>query len=279
VGDVVTETLNSGIDTVQSTITYVLTQNVENLTLLGSAAINGTGNVLDNTLAGNSGANVLTGGLGNDTYYVDNPSDVVVEAASEGTDLVFSSITYSLTAGVEKLTLTGTAAINGTGNILNNVITGNASNNTLTASAGSDSLDGGAGADILVGGAGNDTYRLGRGYGADLIRENDTTAGNTDVAEFLAGVSRDQIWLQRTGDDLMASIIGTSDRFTVENWYVGGANRVEQFRIADGSTLLESNVQNLVNAMAAFAPPAPGQETLPPDYAATLNPVIAANWQ
>jgi Ca2+-binding RTX toxin-like protein len=91
----------------------------------------------------------MSGGLGNDTYVVDNPGDVVTEAASAGTDAVSASVTYTLSANVENLTLTGTAAINGTGNSRANVITGNAGNNTL---------DGGAGADTLVGGAGNDTY-------------------------------------------------------------------------------------------------------------------------
>jgi Ca2+-binding RTX toxin-like protein len=192
---------------------------------------------------------------------------------------VQSSITWTLGSNLENLVLTGTTAINGTGNTLDNVLTGNSVSNTLTGAAGNDTLDGGAGADTLAGGTGNDTYRLGRGYGADLIQDNDSTAGNTDVAQFLAGVARDQIWLQHTGNDLVASIIGTSDKFTVQNWYLGSANHVEQFRTADGSTLLDSNVQNLVNAMAAFAPPAPGQETLPSNYAAALNPVIAANWQ
>jgi Ca2+-binding RTX toxin-like protein len=203
----------------------------------------------------------------------------VTEAAGAGTDTVQSSITWTLGSNLENLVLTGTTAISGTGNAADNVLTGNSVNNTLTGAAGNDTLDGGAGADTLAGGTGNDTYRLGRGYGADLVQENDSTAGNTDVAQFLGGVARDQIWLQRTGNDLVASIIGTSDKLTVQNWYLGSANHVEQFKTADGSTLLDSNVQNLVNAMAAFAPPAPGQETLPPDYAAALNPVIAANWQ
>jgi Ca2+-binding RTX toxin-like protein len=277
-GDTVTEAAAEGIDTVQSSVTWTLGNNFENLTLTGTTAINGTGNALDNVLTGNSAANVLTGGAGNDTYVV-GTGDTVTEAAGAGTDMVQSSITWTLGSNLENLVLTGTTAINGTGNTLNNVLTGNSANNTLTDTAGNDTLDGGAGADTLAGGTGNDTYRVGRGYGADVVQENDSTAGNTDVAQFLAGVSRDQIWFQHTGNDLVASIIGTSDKLTVQNWYLGSANHVEQFKTADGSTLLDSNVQNLVNAMASFAPPAPGQETLPPNYAATLNPVIAANWQ
>ena len=110
------------------------------------------------------------------------------------------------------------------------------------------------------------------------MADQEATPGNTDIAQFLTGVSRDQIWFQQAGNDLVASIIGTSDKLTVQDWYLGAANHIEQFRTADGSTLLDSTVQNLVNAMAAFTPPAPGQTTLPPNYAASLNPVIAANW-
>ena len=81
------------------------------------------------------------------------------------------------------------------------------------------------------------------------------------------------------GTNLEVSIIGASDKFNIANWYAGSANHVEQFKTSDGKTLLDSQVQNLVSAMAAFAPPAAGQTTLPANYATTLAPVLAANWQ
>ncbi len=92
VGDTVTEALNEGTDLVQSSVTYTLAANVENLTLTETLAINGTGNALDNVLTGNSAATVLTGGAGNDTYVV-GTGDTVTEAASAGTDVVQSAIT------------------------------------------------------------------------------------------------------------------------------------------------------------------------------------------
>ncbi|WP_428422561.1 calcium-binding protein [Methylibium sp.] len=276
-GDTVTEAASAGTDTVSSSIAWTLGNNLENLTLTGSSAINGTGNALDNVLTGNSAANVLTGGAGNDTYVV-GTGDTVTEAAGAGTDTVQSSITWTLGNDFENLALTGTGVINGTGNTLGNVLTGNSANNTLTGNAGNDTLDGGAGTDTLAGGTGNDSYVLGRGYGADTVQENDTTAGNTDVLQFLSGVSTEQIWLRQVSNNLEISIIGTSDKATLTNWYLGSQYHVEQFKTSDGKTLLDSQVQNLVSAMAGFTPPAAGQTTLPPNYQTALAPVIAANW-
>jgi Ca2+-binding RTX toxin-like protein len=290
-GDSVIEAANAGIDLIQSSISYDLNQaaNVENLTLTGSATITAIGNALDNTLLGNAadnrldgglGIDRLAGGLGNDTYVVDSSSDVIVENANSGIDTVESSVSWTLGAELENLTLTGSTAINGTGNALNNVLKGNSAVNSLSAAAGNDTLDGGAGADTLTGGTGNDTYLLGRGYAADTVVENDATAGNTDIAQFLSGITADQIWLRHVGNNLEASIIGTSDKLVVKDWYTGAANHVEQFKTTDGAlTLLDSQVENLVSAMAAFAPPAAGQTTLPTDYQAALAPVIAANWK
>jgi subfamily B ATP-binding cassette protein HlyB/CyaB len=121
-------------------------------------------------------------------------------------------------------------------------------------------------------------YVLGRGYGAELVQENDATAGNTDVARFLNGITDDQIWFRHVGNDLEVSLIGTTDKETLQNWYLGSQYHAEQFKTSDGHVLLDSSVQNLVNAMAAFAPPAVGQTTLPPSYQSALNPVIVANW-
>jgi Ca2+-binding RTX toxin-like protein len=166
-----------------------------------------------------------------------------------------------------------------TGDSLRNRLMGMSSGDRLEGRGGNDVLDGREGNDTLVGGAGDDTYKLGRGYGADLIQENDATPGNADVGQFLAGIARDQIWFRQLGSNLEVSVIGTGDAFTIEDWYAASAHRVEEFKTASGDLLLEGQVQNLLNAMAAFAPPAPGQTTLPSTYAAELNPVIAANWQ
>lgn len=155
---------------------------------------------------------------------------------------------------------------------------GTAGADTLTGTLGSDAFNGAAGADTLYGGAGNDLYLFGPGSGADLLNDYDYTAGNTDVLSVGAGVAADQIWLRRIGSDLEVSIIGTGDKTTIANWYSGSAYHVEQFKIADGKVLLDSQVDALVSAMAAFAPPAAGQTTQPAGYQSALNPVIASSW-
>uniref|UniRef100_UPI0025E87572 tandem-95 repeat protein n=1 Tax=Rhodoferax sp. UBA5149 TaxID=1947379 RepID=UPI0025E87572 len=288
VGDITTEAASAGTDAVVSSISWTLGTNLENLTLSGTANVNATGNTVANVLTGNAGDNVLSGGagadtliggLGNDTYVVDVATDIVTEGLNAGTDVVQSAVTYTLGSNVENLTLTGTTAINGTGNTLDNVLLGNSGANTLTGNAGNDTLDGKAGADILIGGTGNDTYWLGRDYGADSVTENDTTAGNTDVARFGASIATDQLWFRHVGNNLEVSVIGTTDKLSLSNWYLGSQYHVEQFKTSNGKTLLDSQVQNLVSAMAAFSPPAAGQTTLSASYATVLNPVIVANWQ
>ncbi len=94
----------------------------------------------------------MIGGLDNDTYYVDHVGDVITEVSGEGTDTVNSSISYTLTANVERLALSGSSAINGTGNELDNYITGNSGANTLTGNEDNDTLNGWAGADTMIGG-------------------------------------------------------------------------------------------------------------------------------
>ncbi len=189
-GDVTTEQLGEGADTVNAVLSWQLGDNIENLALTGTSAINGTGNALDNIITGNSAVNILSGNAGNDTlvggegsdildggigsdamlggagddsYVVDSISDSVTEFAGEGVDTVNTSINYALGSNVENLTLMGMANINGSGNILDNVIVGNDGNNTLDGGTGNDSLNGGLGADILIGGVGDDTLIGGDG--------------------------------------------------------------------------------------------------------------------
>jgi len=252
--DVVTELAGDGSDLVQSSVTFTLAAEIENLTLTGSGAINATGNGLANVLTGNGANNTLTGnagddtlvggagtdtmrgGTGDDTYGVERSADVVSENANEGTDTVQSSLTWTLAANLENLTLTGTSAINGTGNTAANVLTGNAAANTLQGLAGNDSYDGGAGNDTLNDNAtsSNDTYRWGIGYGVDTVSD----AGGADTVQFGAGITAAQLVLKHVGNNLEITIGGNSaDKLVIGNYYAGTANRIETLRLADGSTL------------------------------------------
>jgi Ca2+-binding RTX toxin-like protein len=199
--DVINEatTSTSEIDEVQASVSWTLGANLENLTLSGTAA-NGTGNVLANTIIGDTAANILdggagndtlvggagsdtlVGGAGNDTYIVDSTSDVINEATTSTSDIdgVQASVSWTLGANIENLTLSGTAA-NGTGNVLANTIIGDTAANILDGGAGNDTLFGGEGTDSLIGGLGNDT--LNGGIGADILYAG---SGN-DVVDAGAG--------------------------------------------------------------------------------------------
>jgi len=274
-GDRVIENDNEGIDLVQSSISYTLGDEVEHLTLTGSALVNGTGNELDNNITGNGAANTLTGGAGNDTidggagadrlvggagndvYVVDVSGDVVVENAGDGIDTVRTGVTTTLGANLEALVLTGTLAVNGTGNAASNLLIGNAANNTLAGADGNDILqggagidtlgdtsgknvfDGGAGADLLTGGAGAELFIGGKGNdtittatGADLIVFNrgdgadviGASTGGNDTISLGGGIVYADLQLRKSGNDLVFAV-GAGDQLTLKDWYANSANR------------------------------------------------------
>ena len=264
-----------------------LTQMAPELEITG-VSNDDTVNEIINVLVGNSSANVLNGGAGadqmsggdgNDVYVVDDDGDIVIEQKDAGIDTVQSFITYTLGANVENLTLVGFSAINGTGNDQNNVINGSSGANTLAGGTGNDTLNGGAGSDTLIGGTGNDSYLFGRGDGVDVVIESDATVGNTDVAKFGANIAENQLWFQQVGNNLEVSVIGTTDKLEIQNWYLGSQYHVEQFRTSTGLVLMDSQVENLVSAMAAFDPPPAGEVNFSAEYESALSPVIAASWQ
>ncbi|NGZ07167.1 MAG: calcium-binding protein [Magnetococcales bacterium] len=191
------EEADAGVDLVQSSINWTLGDNLENLTLTGDGILNGIGNALDNRLIGNgsdntlegkigqdtldggAGADVLIGGRGNDTYIVGSVGDLVVENPNEGSDLVRSSVTWTLRPNIENLTLTGSRDINGTGSLANNRLTGNSGANTLQGGGGNDILIGGAGADRLTGGAGADQFKFTQPVeGGDAITDFRSSQGD-----------------------------------------------------------------------------------------------------
>jgi Ca2+-binding RTX toxin-like protein len=229
-GDVIID--SSGIDTVNtSLLEYILTPDIENLTLL-IGAYQGTGNDLENIITGNDGDNILNGdggidlliggagndmlvgglgadtlvgGLGDDIYgvfltSVGEMEDTVTEDTAAGSDTIklagtssnLEAVTLRLSANLENLDSAATSASK-----LN--LTGNALNNILTGNAADNILNGGSGNDILKGGNGNDSL-----YGGDGLDEL-TGGGGDDTFVFSTAVNK------ATNADTITDFVSTHD--------------------------------------------------------------------
>jgi Ca2+-binding RTX toxin-like protein len=268
--DAVSEALNEGTDTVQTTLaSYTLRANFENLTFIGLGDFAGTGNELGNTITGGAGndsliglaaadtlnggagddfldggagADTLTGDLGNDTYVVDDALDVVNEAVSVGTDTVWTTLaSYTLGATLENLRFTGVGTFIGTGNAADNSITGGAGNDTLSGLGGDDRLDGGAGADSMSGGLGNDTYVIDNALDAAI----EAVAAGTDtvlttLASYTLGLELENLSFIGAGN-----FSGTGN--ALSNVIVGGAGNDSLFGLAGDDSLIGAEGSDLLD--------------------------------
>jgi Ca2+-binding RTX toxin-like protein len=281
-GDVVVEATGAGDDHVRSTITYTLANDLEHLTLLGSAAINGSGNAAANRITGNSaanrleglagndtldggaGADTMVGGLGTDLYRVDDSGDVIIETGNDS-DTVEASLNYTLGARVENLVLIG-SALSGTGNALNNRLTGNALNNILDGGAGNDGMEGGLGDDTYIVDSSGDLVTEAANAGIDIVQssvsytlgstlENLTLTGSLDINgtgnatdNRLIGNGGDNVLNGGTGNDTMDGGAG-DDIYIVD---VAGDivteapdSGLDSVRTALASYTLGTNLENL----------------------------------
>ncbi|WP_156384913.1 calcium-binding protein [Rhizobium sp. Leaf453] len=183
---------------------------------------------------GGTEADTMTGGSGDDVYVVDNTGDKVTELASEGTDSIEASISYSLAGNhVENVYLTGSIAINGTGNSLDNVVKGNAGRNSLNGSGGSDKINGAGGADLLTGGTGPDQFIYSK-----LSDSTVDAAGRDTILDFAKGQDR----INLSPIDANTKISG-DQAFT----FIGGAaysNKAGELRygVSGGQTVISGDV-------------------------------------
>lgn len=167
----------------------MLSDNIENLQLDYNSHSNATGNTLNNSIQGSNYDNIIDGGGGgqdimsgldgNDTYYVDNALDLIIDGANHGNDTVFATVDYALSFDeLETLSLAVGNAVYGTGNFYGNTIYGNSNDNVL---------DGGGGADALSGLGGNDTFvfHAGQANGDSVYEFEGNGAAAGDVLQFV----------------------------------------------------------------------------------------------
>jgi Ca2+-binding RTX toxin-like protein len=230
----------------------------------------------DDVMLGGAGADRFLGGAGSDTvsYEVAVAAVTVnlatgVGTAGEAAGDVFEDTPERLLGSIFADTLIGSAngdAIDGGagddlihGGAGNDTLVGGEGNDTIHAESGDDMLIGGVGSDILVGGDDRDTYRMDLNSGADEIRNFDPNGNDIDVVGYEGIVNR-QLWFERSGNDLIVSVIGTSVRTTVKDWYVVAsaadrANYKIDFFIAETRVSDFIDAEFLVTLMAGYTKP------------------------
>lgn len=231
-------------------IYYAPPENIERFEVWTTEGLALVANQLGNAITGNVGNDTLYGGSGNDSIW-----------GYFGDDL--------LNGGLDSDRLDG-----GSGS---DSLSGGSGDDKLYGGLGNDQLNGGLGNDYLDGNKGNDTYLFARDGGSDSIYDADSTAGNTDVLQFAAGIAHDQLWFTQSANNLVISVIGTNDSIKIAGGAGSATYHIEQIK-AGGKTLSDTQVANLVQAMASMTPPALGETTLSAAQQAQLAPVLAANW-
>lgn len=183
----------------------------------------------DDIIDGKAGADIMEGGDGNDTYYIDDVKDVVIEQADGGEDTVFSSISHTAATHVENVTLTGSANIFAAGNNSNNILTGNEGRNRLNSGRGDDTVYGMGGNDNLNGGDGNDY--LDGGDGNDVIN----------------GDAGDDILLGGNGKDILKGSAGNDTYIYGDNDTIIDNQGINTLKFSDGLNNAKFNLKTIHN--------------------------------
>jgi Ca2+-binding RTX toxin-like protein len=222
----------------------------------------------DNTLTGTGQANVIDGLGGNDTLHGQGGDDTLLGGAGSDT-LNGDDGADHLAGGADNDTLNGGAG--------DDTLLGGAGSDTLNGGHGSDHLTGGTGDDTLNGGYGSDTYLFSADSGVDTISNYDTNASSIDTARF-EDVNYEELWFSRSGSNLQITVSGTDDRVTISNWYGNNNYQLDRIEVAS-SVLLNSQVEQLVSAMASYNVPSGAGIVIPQEVKDELQPVLAETWQ
>lgn len=229
-----------------------------------------------------SSASVVTQSVLERVEFADGTSWALADIAAKGLRQVGTAGADSLSGSSGNDNIYGGAG--------NDTLDGGAGTNRLFGEAGNDviqvssnsrdnTLSGGAGDDTLTGGYFADTYLFNRGDGQDSVNEYDPGYGMSDTLAFGTDLSPQDLWFRRSGSGLEISVVGGDEKLTISNWYQGGVYHIEAMKLSDGKTLLDSQVQSLVDTMASFGV-APGAETtITTDQRAQLDSVLTANWK
>lgn len=199
------------------------------------------------TLIGDSEASTLVGGRGDDTFIVNGRGYQIDGGIGEDRvsyDRLAQGVTVNLQAGNDSLgsSLFQIEQILGSG--YRDYLTGDTRNNVF---------DGGQGYDTIAGGGGNDVYLFGRGDGVDtIINGVDGNAGASSVLRLKAGISGDQLWFSRDGNDLVVQVLGVNDRVVVSGWYALAYRKLGAIELAGGARLSVAAVESLVTSLAAY---------------------------
>ena len=303
--DVIVELADEGTDSVLSSVSYTLSDNVENGMLTGNSAINLTGRTVQGSgLLGNSGNNIITGGWGSDTisgmggadtliggsgsdFYILMGNETIYEHAGEsGMDTMFSTRSaVTMADNVEAVFMYADTAKTAIGNDSKNwmyandvgaYFDGRGGNDMLLGGAGADTLTGGTGNDDLQGQAGNDLYTHRAGDGFDTILDVDSSLGNSDRLDW-QGVSTDQLWFSQSGSDLRVQVLGTQEGTLIKGWFDGSANQVEQMTLGS-KTLTNDRVGALVQVMSSMTAPTTSLANLATADQAKVQTALAAAW-
>ncbi len=252
----------------------------------------------NDVLVGGRGNDFMDGGDGDDTFLVEGRrqgKDRIVGGegfdsirGGEGDDRI-RLLEFSPLDGIELIDGgSGMNTIAGTGaaNILDfsetslldiTVIEGRGGRDTITGSTGDDVIRGGRGKDTLSGSAGNDVYLFAPGDGRDVIANGDSDLSSRDTLR-IDDLGYDQVWLSRKRDHLVVTVAGTRDRVLVRDWYNDEASQLDAI-YAGGHVLMHGQVDQLVNAMAAFDVPDGVGEVISEQARIELEPVLASVWQ